>query len=203
MKKLCIVGTGGFAKEVASYLMEDSVHGNFSIDCFLDIQEKDDIMGLKVMPMSYLDITQHTVCVAVGHSQVRKNIVNQLPTNTEYANIVHKNTSIGRRVSFGKGAIVCPFSVVTVFVSIGNFCLLNCNTTVGHETTIGDYFTASPGVNLSGNCKIGDVVYLGTNSSVKEKITIGDDVVVGSNACVVKDAIIRGTYVGVPAKMIG
>jgi acetyltransferase-like isoleucine patch superfamily enzyme len=41
-----------------------------------------------------------------------------------------------------------------------------------------------------------------TNSSTVEDITICDDVTIGAGACVSKDIIDNGIYVGVPAKKL-
>ena len=59
-----------------------------------------------------------------------------------------------------------------------------------------------PGSIVSGNVRIAESVYMGSNSSIKEKISICSDVIIGSNATVVKNIITSGTYVGVPAKFL-
>ena len=79
---------------------------------------------------------------------------------------------------------------------------LNLITTIGHDCSIGDYFTTAPGVQISGNEIIGDRVYFGTRSCVKEKIHICDDVTIGMNSGVVKKITESGTYIGTPAKKI-
>jgi UDP-3-O-[3-hydroxymyristoyl] glucosamine N-acyltransferase len=55
---------------------------------------------------------------------------------------------------------------------------------------------------ISGDVVLGQRNYFGNNSSIREKLTITDDVIVGMNACVVKDINESGTYVGVPVKKI-
>jgi serine acetyltransferase len=59
-----------------------------------------------------------------------------------------------------------------------------------------------PGAIVSGNVILGESVYMGTNSSIKEKIQVCSNVTIGSNATVIKNIIIGGTYVGVPVKKI-
>jgi acetyltransferase-like isoleucine patch superfamily enzyme len=59
-----------------------------------------------------------------------------------------------------------------------------------------------PGAIVSGNVRISDCVYMGNNSSIKEKIVVNSDVIIGSNATVVKNIITSGVYVGVPAKFL-
>lgn len=92
--------------------------------------------------------------------------------------------------------------MLTTGIKIGKHSILNRGNQVGHDSQIGDYFSAMPGSIVSGNVTIGNNVYLGTNSSVKEKISICDKVTIGSNGTVVKNIITPGTYGGVPVKLI-
>ena len=71
---------------------------------------------------------------------------------------------------------------------------------IGHDCSIGDYFSAMPGAVVSGNVIIGEKVYMGTNSSIKEKLHISSNVTIGSNGAVVKNITTDGVYVGVPVK---
>jgi UDP-3-O-[3-hydroxymyristoyl] glucosamine N-acyltransferase len=77
---------------------------------------------------------------------------------------------------------------------------LNRGNQIGHDSIIGDYFSAMPGAIISGNVILGENVYMGTNSSIREKIQVCSNVTIGSNATVVKNIITGGTYVGVPGK---
>jgi sugar O-acyltransferase (sialic acid O-acetyltransferase NeuD family) len=202
-KQLCIFGSGGFAREVASYILSGETKESFDIACFIDPNEQDDVMGIPVFPPSYFDEKVHLACVAVGSPKTRKKIVAELPFFTIYPRIVHKQTYVGTKVVFGKGTITCPFSCITTNVRVGDFCVFNNNNSIGHDCEIGDFVTSSPGVNLSGNCNVGSGVYLGSNCCIKEKITISENVVIGANAFVSKDINTEGTYVGIPARLIG
>jgi UDP-3-O-[3-hydroxymyristoyl] glucosamine N-acyltransferase len=91
---------------------------------------------------------------------------------------------------------------LTTNIKIGKHTLLNRGNQIGHDTTIGDYFSAMPGVIISGNCKIHDCVYIGTNVSIRQKISIHSLSTIGMNAAVVKDIESPGVYAGVPAKKI-
>ena len=67
---------------------------------------------------------------------------------------------------------------------------------MGHDINIGDFFTCSPGVNISGNCDIGNNVFIGTNSAIREGIKICDDVIIGMNSNITKDINEPGIYFG-------
>ena len=91
--------------------------------------------------------------------------------------------------------------MITCNVNIGKHAILNRGVQIGHDSKIGDFFSAMPGSIVSGNVEIGNYVYLGSNSVIKEKVSIKDNITVGALACLVKDAIKSGIYVGVPAKI--
>ena len=97
---------------------------------------------------------------------------------------------------------MCAGSILSSNIKIGSHSHLNLQTTSGHDTIIGNFFTSAPGVKISGNCEIGDRVYFGTNSCVKEKIKITNDVTIGLNSGVVKNINENGVYVGTPSKKI-
>lgn len=194
MKK-AIIGAGGFAQEVAAAIGDPSIRF-FVDDIYIEIESN--IHGL-----SQFDPDEYEVVVAIGDPTDRANMISKLPASTKYFTFVDpKATILGTEVQIGEGSIICAGSIITANVILGKHTHLNLLSTVGHDTTIGNYFTTAPGAKISGNCLIGDRVYFGTNASVRQEINIADDVVVGLNAGVVKDIVEPGTYVGVPAKKI-
>ena len=87
---------------------------------------------------------------------------------------------------------------MTCDINLGEFAHLNLNTTIGHDATIGDFFTSAPSVNIAGNSKIGKNVYFGSGSGCREKINICDYVKIGMGGVVIKDITESGIYAGVP-----
>lgn len=194
-----IIGAGGFGREVYH-----SLDCNEQINTVFFVNDKywfenDD----KILPLSKFKTDEYEVIVAVGNPNDRKKIIESLPIETKFFTHIHSSVIIlDKSVEIGEGSIICAGSVITTNVKIGKHCHLNLQSIIGHDTTIGDYFTTAPGVKISGNCKIGNCVYFGTNSSVREKITICDNVTIGLNGGVVKNINEDGVYVGVPVKKI-
>lgn len=155
-----------------------------------------------ILPISSLDLHNSLVIVGIGDPTDRYNVVNRLSKDINYFSFIHSTARIlyEESINIGEGSIICFGSVITCDVNIGKHCHLNLNTTVGHDTIIGDYFTSAPGVNISGNVTIGDRVYMGTNSSIKNRVHVCNDVIIGMGSCVVKDITEPGTYIGLPAK---
>jgi sugar O-acyltransferase (sialic acid O-acetyltransferase NeuD family) len=205
MKTICIVGTGGFAREVLCLL--DALDRYEDMDAFLEPdsiwEEKwkgKTIMGKRVMPMSYAQPDQHQISIGIASGEIRRKTLDQLPEHIEHISLIHPSAQVSRWVRLGEGSIVTAGCILTSEIEIGNFAHLNLNTTVGHNSTIGDFFTTAPGVNISGNCSIASNVYMGAGSGTKQGITICENVIIGMGAMVVSDIQEPGTYIGIPAK---
>lgn len=190
MKK-AIFGYGGHAREVISFLGEN-------VDIFVDDKFSNDFLK----PISSFDPEIYEIMICLGESSLRKKVKESLPNNTKYFSFIHPTSIVSNDIKIGEGTYIGPYSILTTNIKLGNHCILNRVVQIGHDSTIGDFFSAMPGSIVSGNCEIGDSVYLGSNSSVREKSKITDDVIVGLNSGVVKNITESGTYVGVPVKKI-
>lgn len=195
--KLGIIGAGGFGQEVYwSLLPRDRENAVFFVDDAYCVDAN-------TIPLSRFNPFEYRAVVAVGNSMHRKQIVERLPAETRFFTHIHNSVLIlSPNVIIEEGSIICAGTIITNNVKLGKHTHLNLNTTIGHDTVIGNFFTTAPGVNISGNCNIQDCVYVGTNSAVKQKINICSDVIIGMNAGVVKDINEPGTYIGTPAKKL-
>lgn len=200
MKKICIFGAGGFAKEV--YWLAQQCQKQ--VDAFVDIKAGGYLCGTSIQDDSYFDPTIHTAVVAVGNPKVREKITNQIIAKhgyhvfetlvSPYANIMADTVSVGY------GSVICANCILTCDIQLGDFSQLNLATTIGHDTKTDKFFTTAPGAHISGKVTIGQRVYFGTNASSIEELNICDDVIIGASACVTKNILESGIYVGAPAK---
>ena len=135
--------------------------------------------------------------IAVADSTHRKNIQKSLPKETKYFTFIHPTSLIlDNNIEIGEGSFIGAYSILTTNIKLGKHTILNRMNQIGHDTLVGDFFSAMPGSIVSGNVTIGDCVYLGTNSSIREKIKITDNVTVGLNTGIVKDILTSGKYIG-------
>lgn len=188
--KLALFGYGGHAREVVAQI-------NQEVTFFVDDEYANEVSK----PISTFNPEIYQMMVAVADSQEREKIVKKLPQNTSYFTFVHPTALImSDNIQLGIGSFIGAYSILTTNISLGNHTILNRGNQIGHDSEIGDFFSAMPGAIVSGNVVIGANVYMGSNSSIREKINVGSNVIIGSNATVVKNIITSGTYVGVPAK---
>ena len=191
--KLALLGYGGHAREVMFQMSKE-------LPCFVS----DDFVCENTLPLSKFDPKQYKLIVAVGDSKTRKHLVDNLPSSTQFFTFIHP-TAITSRFSgttIGEGSFIGAYSIITTNIKLGKHTLLNRGNHIGHDSIIGDYFSAMPGAIVSGNVTMGNNVYMGTNSTIKEEIAITDNVIIGLNSGVVKNINQEGTYVGLPAKKI-
>ena len=190
--KLALFGYGGHAREVAAQI-------NKPITYFVDDKYATD----NIKPISQFDPNEYMMMVAVADSRARFDIIQKLPKETTYFSFIHPTVLLlDENIIIGEGSFIGAYSILTTNISIGKHAILNRANHIGHDTKIGDYFSAMPGAIVSGNVTIHSMVYIGTNSSIKEKISIHSLSTIGSNATVVEHINEPGTYVGVPAKKI-
>jgi len=201
-KNICIFGTGGFAKEVF-LLAEDC---GYYVKSFVGLTEGV-LLNKTVITEDQFDLKEFSdVIVAVGSLLLRKQITEKLiKLEVNFATLIHPSSntmglsSKNGNVKIGRGSIISANCIITCDIVLGEFSQLNLGTTIGHDVVTGSYFTTAPNVAISGNVNVGNNVSFGTSSSIIENKTICDDVIIGAAACVTKNILESGTYVGVPA----
>ena len=195
MKK-ALIGAGGFADEIKAHM------NNFDMVCFVD-DEYYQPNDKNIKPLSEFIPIEYEVLIAIGDSAARSEMVSRLPIETQYFTFIHPTVLImGNDVKIGEGTFIGANSIITTNVSLGKHTVLNRANQIGHDSIIGNYFSAMPGVIISGNVIIGNRTYIGTNSSVRQKTKICDDVIIGLNAGVISNIEEPGTYIGTPTKKI-
>lgn len=142
--------------------------------------------------------------IAIGSPKGRSLVaskMNQLG-RPEFARLIDPSAIVGKEVSIQDGSIVCAGVICTVKVYIGLHAVVNLNTTIGHESSLGDFCTIAPNASISGNVVCGDMVEIGTGAKIREKISIGSGSVVGMGSVLTKNVEPCKVVVGNPARVI-
>ena len=211
MKKIAIIGAGGFGREVK--MLIDQINHNekqYEFIGFYDdnVESETIINGFKVLgPINELVQIDYNLelVISIADPKIKKKMYETLNYNNflSFPTLIHPNVLIGTdEVSFGYGCIICASNIITVNISLGNFVILNLGCTVGHDTKIGDYCSFMPSVNISGEVIIENSVYVGTGAKIINLLTIGNSTIVGAGAVVSKSLPEKCTAVGIPAKPI-
>ncbi len=206
MKNIVIFGTGGFAREVTSFLNADS---SYCVAGYIDSASSKagakindiPILGSDDVLSSLAERDIHLAFIAIGDVSTRSILADKVRSNNlELITIIHPSAVVDSDVPIGKGVIIYPNVTVNAGVRIGDGVLINSNASIGHDTQIGNFVNINPGASVAGSVTIGDHAFLGIGCSVLEKIEIGSEAVIGGGALVRENVAPGVKVVGVPAK---
>lgn len=214
MSGVIVIGAGGHAAEVCSYVLRRG--GQYSdlrlIGCIDDHKPAGrlgliDVLGNFRQLAAMLSRDPDLRCItAVGDNATRRLLVARaeaLVSNRPiWLTLPEPAAHVGLDVEIGAGTCLAPGSIVTTRVRIGRHCILNVNVSVSHDAVIADYVNLNPGVIVSGSVRIGEGCYIGAGATIIDKVTIGPGAIVGAGAVVVEDLPPNVTAVGVPARII-
>lgn len=212
MKKILVVGAGGFAREVAWLIREiDEGHAQFEFGGYVvsdvsaagEHDSRDEIAG----DFAWLEQNAgryDALAFGIGNPQVKLRLGEELTRRVpdlEWPVLIHPNVRMDHRsCSFGRGVVICAGVIGTVNIRYDDFAMLNLACTVGHESVIGAAAVLNPTVNISGGVVIDRGVLIGTGAQILQYKKVGAGATIGAGAVVVKDVPPGDTVAGVPAK---
>jgi sugar O-acyltransferase (sialic acid O-acetyltransferase NeuD family) len=209
MKKIAIIGAGGFGREVKMLIDHiNQKEKQFEIIGFYDDKHYNNaINGIPYLgEIKKINDVDYDLCIAVaiGDPKTKKRIIESIGNhNVEYPALIHPSVIIGQdNTNIGRGSIICAGVIITVDIEIEDFVILNLSCTVGHDTRIKKYCSFMPTVNISGEVIINEGVYVGTGAKIINLLEIGENTIVGAGAVVYKSLPANCTAVGIPAKPI-
>lgn len=213
MKTLVMLGSSSLAKELYWYIYDMRTRGIDTYEDYIFINDQlPESQTLEISSKTF-SIQNHwnfnkkyEFIVAIGNPIVKKIMVEKAlkaglnPAET----IIHPDAKIyGQDNQIGKGGFITPGSIFTTNIKIGDYIIINLNTTVGHDVILEDYVTINPGCQISGYVKVKEGTLIGTGTSIREGIVIGARNIIGAQCAVVKNIDeTDGIYGGVPAKKI-
>ena len=209
MKKIVIVGSGGFAKEVA-FLIDVINKKKKEWDFLGFIDEKVGECNGKYKVFNNDEWLENTkietnVVFGLGDPSLIKKLVTKFSKNKnlKYPSLIDPS-AIGdwERIKIGEGNIICGGNIFTTDITIGSFNIFNLDCTIGHDVVIDSFNLILPSVNISGGVTLSKEILLGTGSQILENKSITNKVIVGAGTVVVKDITESGVYVGSPAKRL-
>ena len=209
MRRLLIVGAGGFGREMFHWVRQHPDHGvRWTLGGFLD-DNAEALGGFGRDPgivgslRDYKPSPSDLLVCALGLPKPKKTVVESLlARGAEFLTFVHPAAIIGGDVHLGQGTVVCPGAVLTADIRIGRFVTVNNCATVGHDSVIGDYASLSCHADVTGFCKVGEGAFLGSHAGMIPKSTVGDWAVVGAGSMVMMPVEPGVTVMGVPAKRL-
>jgi sugar O-acyltransferase (sialic acid O-acetyltransferase NeuD family) len=209
MKRLLIVGAGGFGRELFNFARQHPDHGReWTVGGFLD-DRADALAKFRYNPGvvgsigGYQPAPGDLLLCGLGLSKVRKDVVTKLlARGAEFLTFIHPRAVLGDHVVIGRGSVICPGVVVTSDITLGEFVVLNNNATVGHDSALGDYVSLSCHADVTGFCTLGEGVFMGSHACMIPGSKIGAWALLGAGATVMTPVESGVTVIGNPARRI-
>ncbi|MGD9856443.1 MAG: acetyltransferase [Planctomycetaceae bacterium] len=207
--RLIIIGAGGFGREVHDWARDAAaVRGEWTVAGFLDDNPAAlDGFGMPVgilgTPLTHQPAGNERFVCAIGEPRSKLQIARQLQSRgARFTNVIHPSAYVGPRNRLGVGLILCPGSVITTNVTVGDFVSLNLHGTIGHDATVGAGCTLNNHTDVTGWAQLGEGVFLGSHASVLPYTKVGDYARIGAGTTVLRAVKSETTVVGVPGKRL-
>jgi len=208
MKKIIIIGAGGYGRELLQWIKDiNAVRPTWEIAGFLD----DNLEALKGVECDYPVIGRlsewtpkedELFALALGEPGTKQAVANKMKAKgARFASVIHPTATITPFSHYGEGFIMFPYAKLSVNSSVGDFVSL-LSSGVGHDVKIGDYTTISGACNVLRNVTIGKRVFLAAGVSIAQDIAIGDDANIGLGSVVIKNVSAGAHMFGNPARMM-
>jgi sugar O-acyltransferase (sialic acid O-acetyltransferase NeuD family) len=209
MKKVYILGAGGFGREVFQWMMETlDFQKDYLFKGFID----DDPNALNSFDIDYGIVSSvreysyqegDVLICGLGHPEVKRTICEPLlKAGANFLTIIHPTAKVGRGCSIGVGCVICPFAILTCDVQLGDFVLFNVMSTAGHDVQVGDWSTLSAHSDCTGGVELSESVFLGSGARIIPNKKVGRSATVGAGAVVIRDVPSEDTVFGNPARSI-
>ena len=209
MKKVYILGAGGFGREVFQWMMETlDFQKDYLFKGFID----DDPNALNSFDIDYEIVSSvreysyqegDVLICGLGHPEVKRTICEPLlKAGANFLTIIHPTAKVGRGCSIGVGRVICPFAILTCDVQLGDFVLFHVMSTAGHDVQVGDWSTLSAHSDCTGGVKLSESVFLGSGARIIPNKKVGQSATIGAGAVVIRDVPSEDTVFGNPARSI-
>lgn len=173
MKKLLLVGAGGFGRVVHE-------HASMEYECaFLDdgYEIGTEINGCEVIgriaDIEKLYGEYKLLIVTIGNNKLRKKIYRD-----------------AEQIGYSFPNIIVPSAYISPYATIGSGCVILNNVVIQNNARVGNGVILNPGVEIHHDSEVGDNVLIYTNSVVRTFAKVGDRAHIGSTLTIGNEVVI-------------
>ena len=200
---IVVIGTGGLAREFASFFAKEVNIVGFSSTNTNEFEEfslSGKFFGSNITP----DIVGTNYAVlAIGSPNAKRAVSEKLKTfGFEFPNLVHSSAVSATNLvdCSSEGVIISPNCVIGSNVDFANHVYLNFMVGVGHDTKFESYVQVNPGVQIGGAVSVEEGVLIGSGSTIRQGLKIRKASTIGSGSVVLSTVREGITVLGNPAK---
>lgn len=209
MKRILIVGAGGFGREVFNWLRDHPDYGKvWQIAGFLD-DKADALTNYNYSPgvigsvKDYKSEPGDLLVLGLALPKVKKAVVEHLLSlGGEFFSFIHPSVIMGGNVKIGRGTVICPGAVLTSDISIGDYVTFNCCSSIGHDASLANFVTLSGHCDITGFCQVAEGAFFGSHACMIPRTKVGAWSTVGAGSTVIINVPANTTVFGSPAKKL-
>ena len=209
MKRLVIIGAGGYGRELYGAALGAVGYGTaFDVRGFLDARPEalDGFKGYPPIlgsPEAYVPEADDVFIAALGDIGSRKRCVRQIEgRGGRFVAVIHRTAVLGPNVTVGAGSFIAPNVTLTADVRVGRHAAVFHNTSVGHDAELGDFSHVYAQCSLGGSVRLGEGAVVYPGSVVVPRRTVGANAVVGAGSTVILNVKDGTTVFGSPAAVV-
>jgi acetyltransferase EpsM len=214
--RLVIVGAGGRASEIASYVRDLQVAGqHVAVQGYVDDHRFDTtfegapILGGIGQLGAFVDRhhgQQIHYLTAIGDNRARAGVVRRIEElaapNLMPWTLCHPTAIVGQSVEIGVGTCIAPSAVITAHATVGEHCIINVMSSISHDTVLESFVNVNAGVSIGAHVTLGQGSFVGAGATVTSDIQVGEWSVIGPGAVVTDDVPSHVTVAGAPARIV-
>tara|TARA_X000000368_G_C22977290_1_gene688216 strand:- start:126 stop:800 length:675 start_codon:yes stop_codon:yes gene_type:complete len=188
---IILIGGGGFALEVYSYICDDK---KYKVKGIIDETKECELIN-KHNELKYLgDIKSYKpkendfALICVGNAFLRRKLYFECKKiDLKLTSYIHSTSHISSNALIGDGVFIGPHCIISSHAIIKNNIVLNVYCGVGHGANIKDHSVMSPYSVINGDCSLGEGVFLGSRVTLNPKIKIGDFSLIDAGSIIRED----------------
>lgn len=206
MKRLIIVGAGGYGREMYFAAMRALGYGTeWEIAGFLD-DNPAALDGFDNYPPILGKVSEYEIAAddvfitALGSLQSRRSCVEALEKRgARFVSIIDRDAFLGGNIHIDEGVFIAHGVTLTADIVIGRHSCIFHNTSIGHDTQIGEFSHIYAQCAIGGGVKIGNNTSIYPGATIAPRRNIGNNAVVGINSAVIVNIPSGITVFGSPA----
>jgi sugar O-acyltransferase (sialic acid O-acetyltransferase NeuD family) len=200
-RSVYMIGAGGHAKAVLAALEANNI---YPLALFDDNASKWGSSLFNIPVKGGLEDFAHlgavSAVIAVGDNAKRKQIAERF-TEIDWLTVIHPYSYQHSSVQLGQGTVVLEGTVLQPDVIIGQHCIINVDTMIGHDSILEDYVHSSGG-KIGGNVYVCEGVLVGGNTTIHPGLKIGAWSKSAISTAIMRDVPPNSIVIGNPARIL-
>jgi len=142
--------------------------------------------------------------VAADDNKLRKSLVKMIQEvrHMQPVNAIHSKSVISEKAILGHGNFIDCNVYLAPGSKVGSHCILNTQTSIGVEASLGDFVQVGAGSSINAGVTIEDEVFIGSGVTIVSGVTVGKGARIGAGSVVIAPIKAGDTVFGNPAKVV-